>query len=380
MTKKKIIAFYLPQYHSIPENDEIWGKGFTEWNTVKGAKKYYEWQSQPRVPLNENYYSLLDEKAIENQTKIAKEYGVDGFAIYHYWFSGKKILNKPLELIRDSKKINFPYMISWANESWTDAWKSDKPTTFLKQKYGNKKEWKEHYEYLSTFFKDPNYIQYKGKPLFIIYKPEQIPHLKARLNYMNELAINDGFSGISFGYQQIDYEVLHKDETLFDISIEYEPTYANFYSKDKKSRESIIRNTYIKKKIQLHSEFLGNAIDKILKYKNNSKQSDKPKVFSFESRGEEILKHNKYSEISAAGFFTGFDDTPRRQERGSITESNPDQFDHYLQLLLKKAENEYDTPFFFINAWNEWGEGAYLEPDEKNKYSYLEAIKKYKDK
>ncbi|HFR3551845.1 TPA: glycoside hydrolase family 99-like domain-containing protein, partial [Streptococcus suis] len=199
----KTIAFYLPQFHSIPENDEWWGKGFTEWTNMKAAKPLFEGHNQPRIPLNNNYYNLLDEKTMEWQVELAKKHGLYGFCFYHYWFNGHMLLEKPMEIMRQSEKINFPYTICWANEPWTNAWKSDgNEKTLIAQHYGREKEWKQHFEYLLQFFKDKNYIVENNKPLLLIYRPEIIECLNEMLDYWNKLAIEAGFSGIDFGYQQ----------------------------------------------------------------------------------------------------------------------------------------------------------------------------------
>ena len=150
----KIIAFYLPQFHNIPENDEWWGDGFTEWVNVKAAKPLFEGHQQPKVPLNDNYYNLLDDNVKIWQAKIAKEHGVYGFCYYHYWFSGKMLLEKPMEQMLKNKAVDIPFCISWANETWTKAWVNDEKKVLILQKYGEKDEWKQHFDYLLPFFKD----------------------------------------------------------------------------------------------------------------------------------------------------------------------------------------------------------------------------------
>ena len=159
----KIIAFYLPQFHNIPENDEWWGDGFTEWVNVKKAKPLFDGHVQPKEPLNDNYYNLLDDNIKIWQAKIAKEYGVYGFCYYHYWFNGKLLLEKPMEQMLNNKKIDIPFCISWANEPWTKAWVNEKKV-LIPQSYGGVNEWKEHFDYLLPFFKDERYIKVHNKP------------------------------------------------------------------------------------------------------------------------------------------------------------------------------------------------------------------------
>ena len=224
----KIIAFYLPQFHNIPENDEWWGDGFTEWVNVKKAKPIFDGHNQPRVPLNHNYYNLLDDDVKIWQADLAKKYGVYGFCYYHYWFDGKLLLEKPMEQMLENKKVDIPFCICWANEPWTRAWVGE-TKTLIPQKYGSKKEWKEHFDYLLPFFKDPRYILDEGKPLVVIYRPEIIDVLNDMLDYWNELAKNAGFEGLKFAYQSAGMDELPKNkrnDSRFDYDIEFQPAYA----------------------------------------------------------------------------------------------------------------------------------------------------------
>lgn len=148
----KVIAFYLPQFHNIPENNEWWGDGFTEWVNVMKAKPLFEGHVQPKVPLNNNYYDLLDDGVKIWQAETAKKYGIYGFCYYHYWFNGKLLLEKPMEQMLKNHKIDIPFCICWANEAWTKAWVNS-TQTLIPQKYGNKDDWKKHFEYLLPFSK-----------------------------------------------------------------------------------------------------------------------------------------------------------------------------------------------------------------------------------
>lgn len=371
----KVISYYLPQFHSIPENDEVWGKGFTEWNSVKKAKPLYSNHNQPRIPLKDNYYNLLDENTLLWQTEIAKKNNVYGFCIYHYWFSGKLLLNKPVELIRNSNKIHFPYCICWANESWGNAWVSDKPKTFLEQKYGDKSEWREHFEYLLTFFKDPDYISENNKPLVVIYRPENIPNLNNRLEYWQELAKNAGFDGLTFAYQQKDFEDLKdKDDTKFTYSIEYQPRYA--LDDWKQKSQHIFKSKYfMKRAIQSIGTFVGiDILEKIRHKRSASVEKKGPNIFNFDEIANEVVQRTPNSSKSIAGMLVGYDDTPRKGNRGSVIQSTPDQFRNFLFKQAKNVKENYQNDYLFIFAWNEWGESGYLEPDTKYDYQYLHAI------
>ena len=159
----KIIAFYLPQFHEIPENNEWWGKGFTEWVNVKKAQKLFDGHNQPREPLNDNYYDLKDNSVMDWQISIAKKYGVYGFCFYHYWFNGHLLLQKPVEAFLSNKKQDMPFCICWANEHWTNAWVSKANKVLIEQEYGKEEDWKEHFDYLLPFFKDDRYIKNNGE-------------------------------------------------------------------------------------------------------------------------------------------------------------------------------------------------------------------------
>ena len=375
----KVISFYLPQFHSIPENDAVWGKGFTEWDSVKSAKPLFDGHEQPRTPFKGEYYNLLNEDTIYQQTQLAKKYNVFGFCIYHYWFSGKKLLNKPLEIIRDSEKINFPYCICWANESWTDAWTAtDKPKSFLKQEYGDKQEWKEHFDYLLTFFKDPNYILENNKPMLVIYRPENIPNLNEKLDFWSDLAKDNGFDGIQYAYQQIEFEEdPNSDDSRFTYSIEYQPVYA---------RRSIENNSTNKQigALKKHAKSFLQGIKRkydidLLKVRHEhlkkNAESVGPRVMDYAQVSEAMINLHGNGKKSAAGMFVGYDDTPRKGRRGLVIQSNAQNFRKYMFKQAQNVKKNYNNDYMFMFAWNEWGESGYLEPDEKSGYAYLEAVK-----
>ena len=229
--KIKMIAFYLPQFHSIPENDRAWGKGFTEWTNIKKAVPLFEGHNQPRIPLNENYYNLLDSKTQVWQSELALKYGVYGFCYYHYWFkNGKKLLEKPLENMLQNKDIKIPFCISWANENWSKRWDGGNQELIAEQDYGNEQDWEMHFEYLLNFFKDERYITLGGKPVFLIYKPGEIPCLSEMLNYFDLKAKENGLKGICFMIQNPIYYFGYDFRwDKFDYLINFEPFFTYDY-------------------------------------------------------------------------------------------------------------------------------------------------------
>jgi len=370
----KIIAFYLPQFHSIPENDRWWGKGFTEWTNMKAAKPLFKGHRQPRVPLNNKYYNLLDNDTLKWQIELAKKNGIFGFCFYHYWFDGHMLLQKPMENMLHDPSINFPYCICWANEGWTNAWKSDGNTKVLiAQRYGDKKEWEEHFKYLLSFFSDPNYITIDGKPLLVIYRPEICSCLNDMLDYWDELAIRNGFKGMCFAYQQVSYYLKeNRDESRFTYRIEYQPGYARFDSQNVKGGMSSI---WIKMKSKVR--YVAGIIDYNIGTNIQAKLTKTGLSFeNYDALCEAIINRHGEDEKSIAGMFVDWDNTPRRGKNGRVClGSTPEKFKYYLKKQIKNIKTTYSSDYLFIFAWNEWAEGGYLEPDEDNKYSYLHAVK-----
>lgn len=364
----KTIAFYLPQFHQIKENDEWWGEGFTEWTNMKKAGPLYENHYQPRIPLNNNYYDLTDVETLKWQAALANKYGVDGFCIYHYWFNGKMLLEKPIEILYKNPDINIEYCICWANESWTNAWVSSQNKVLIEQTYGDEEEWKAHFDYFLKFFCDKRYIKHEGKPVLVIYRPELIPNLNQLLEYWNKLAIENGFDGLCFGYQQSGLDDLNKDNSMFDLDIEYQPKYA-LKDKDEKN--------LVRKKIR-------NIVDKLNQtlFKNHiiQRNTESVRIYQYKDIWDNVIARRAKSKKSVAGAFVDWDNTPRRGTNGLVFDgASPEMFEKYIKMQYRNIKNNYQQPYLFIFAWNEWAEGGYLEPDEKHGYGYLQALKNAKD-
>ena len=366
--KLKIIAFYLPQFHSIKENDKWWGKGFTEWTNVKKAVPLYPGHDQPHIPLNDNYYNLLDDDTKIWQANLAKKYGVYGFCYYHYWFKGKKLLEKPAEQMLKNKSINLPFCFCWANENWSRNWDGGNREIIIEQNYGEKTDWEEHFQYLLTFFKDSRYITVNGKPLLVIYKPDLINSIYEMVSYFKKRIVEEGFPGICLAFQFPTYymDVFYRDD-IFDYMIEFEPVF---------SRNNIVRHS--SKKIEIVRKFFGEKM--ITKYRNSKNQLKhtfaKPhhlSMFFYDEAWEKIL-NQKWNNKLLPGTFVDWDNTPRNKHGVVYSGFTIEKFEDNIKKLVKRAYQE-NKPMLFINAWNEWGEGAYLEPDERYGYRKLEAIR-----
>lgn len=359
----KVIAFYLPQFHEIPENNKWWGEGFTEWVNVRKSKPLFEGHRQPRVPLNENYYDLSDINVIKWQTEIAKKYGIYGFCFYHYWFNGHLLLEKPVENFLHERSIDMPFCICWANEHWTNGWVSSENKVLIEQSYGQEAEWKEHYDYLKQFLQDSRYIKIDNKPLIVIYRPDIIDCISDMISCWKKLAIADGFDGLVFAYQSPSYDLINPDSAIdFDYDIEYQPGYARAFMND--STPSFIRKSY------------RNMLKIAYKLKIGISQPKRIKFYDYNQVWNYIIKSPPISNKSVPCAFVDWDNTPRRGESGVVfTGMNPETFGYYFKLLVQKGKEQYHKDFMFIFAWNEWAEGGYLEPDEENGFRNLEEIK-----
>lgn len=349
----KIITMYLPQFHTIKENDEWWEDGYTEWTAVQRAVKQYEGHNQPRVPLNNNYYNLLEHDVMLNQAALMEKYGVDAQCFYHYWFkNGRSVLEKPAENLLKWSDINMPFCFCWANQSWARSWSAIKDKNswnsnytnkasdsedgvLLEQDYGTEKEWKKHFDYLLPFFRDNRYLKIENKPVFLFYKSEQISCLSEMLSVWKKQAVANGFAGM--------YIIgAYADEVsglVLDKLLRMEP----------QEITALFR----------HSREIG---------------ASTLTFYNYDELWNKLLNYIDRRENIIYGGFVGYDDTPRRGINGEVIENqSPESFKINLSKLLAKNFVNGNN-LVFLNAWNEWGEGMYLEPDEKNGYSYLEGV------
>lgn len=368
----KAIAFYLPQYHTIPLNDYYWGEGFTEWTNVKKAVPLFKGHNQPRIPLNQNYYNLIDDDVKIWQANLAKEYGIFGFCYYHYWFQdGLRLLEKPAEQMLANTKIDLPFCFCWANENWSKNWDGGNNEIIMEQKYGTKKEWEEHFTYLLPFFQDKRYITVDGRPLFVIYKPEQIIDIASMISYMRKRAKEEGLPGICFAFQFPSYYAdMFYQEGLFDYRIEFEPV----YSRNMKAMEKPGTAPKVRKVRRIFGEKVVAAYRKrnVEKARGWSR-SENLSMYFYDETWEKIL-NAEWKEDFLPGGFVDWDNTPRNKHGVMFSGYSVEKFEEYMKRLVERAYRE-KKPMLFLNAWNEWGEGAYLEPDETDGYKKLEAIK-----
>lgn len=355
----KVFAYYLPQFHCIPENDEWWGKGFTEWTNVKSATPLYKGHIQPKHPLNDNYYSLDNVETLKWQSELLDKYKVDGLIFYHYYFTGKKLLEKPAEMLLKNKDIGINFFFCWANHSWFRSWEGSKKL-LLEQKYGAEKEWEEHFNYLLPFFKDDRYQKKDNKPIFMIFK-SIFEEKKEMFEYFNKKCIENGFDGLCL----IETIEMHKTKMIDDYSknstadcTEYihlrEPgmTIVNYWSQIINFPKRVIN-----KALKMMKFLIG---ERLTRYDGNQ-------FFKLMSK-----KYSSNKKIIRCLVFE-WDNTPRHKERGYVI-SPPDKKVAFKYMNLLKEDD-----FVFVNAWNEWCEGMMLEPTEEHGYKYLEWIKEWKE-
>lgn len=354
----RVMCMYLPQYHSFPENDEWWGEGYTEWVAVKRAKPLYKGHIQPKVPLDNRYYDLKNE-AVETwtwQAELAKKYGVFGFSVYQYYFKGKMLMNTPLELLREHTEIDLRYNICWANESWTRTWYGLSSQVLMAQEYGDEKDWREHFDYLMRFFTDERYIKIDNKPVLQIYRSFDIKELDKMLECFNRWAKEGGFDGVYI----IAGKTAGEQEDRFDLADGYyyfEPGYTLKHDFSAWGKFSYNASVLIKSTI---NKFIRNENKKLLE---RSIPADR--IYNAIARRE-------YASNEYPGLIPNWDNTPRRSYKGLVYKgTSPDKFETVLKKLKAKISED---SFVYVNAWNEWGEGAYLEPDTSLKYAYLEAL------
>ena len=338
-------AFFLPQFHEIKENNEWWGEHFTEWTNVRAAKPLYKGHNQPIAPLEGNYYNLLEKETVEWQTKLAREYNVDGFIYYHYYFNGKKLLEKPAENLLRWKDIDQKFFFCWANHSWNRSWNGSREV-LLEQTYGSKEDWEKHINYLLPFFLDSRYEKKDNKPLFMVFNSD-VPEFKELFDFFDDECKKAGFDGIN---------IIETKRSVFENDFKYTQTGYMFYREPTISLYKYChRPGYLieggTKKIAFEL-----AKRNLLKY---------IRKFNGEKLYKIIKKYDFSNPQIINGVFFSWDNTPRHAYRGSIiTEPTKESFFEYMDRMKTKD-------YVFINAWNEWAEGMVLEPTKHNEFKFL---------
>ena len=354
MEKIKPIAIYLPQFHPIPENDEWWGKGFTEWTNVTKAQPRFEGHYQPHLPSDLGFYDLRLEEARLAQEELAKNFGIYGFCYYHYWFNGKRMLYEPLDRKLKNPKEDLPFMMCWANENWTRTWDGLDKEILLKQEYGFDDDLK-HIEYLIPYFKDERYIKVKGKPIFIIYKPNLFPDIEKTISIWRMAVKDAGFSDLYIGFAQNEGNEFMPHINGFDFAFQFQPN-------SNCPAGTAYPRTFFQKVMRKIKKELGIKVKELNYFIDYSSYMGKQ-------------MRSLYKEDVYPGITPMWDNSARRKDNNLILyDSTPEKYKTWL-YFIKENYNWESVPenFLFINAWNEWAEGNHLEPCQKWGTKYLEA-------
>jgi len=369
--QSKIIAIYYTQLHTINENDEWWGGGFTDWKNVRKAVPLFDGHNQPRIPINSKYYDQSSVETIRQQVKLAKQYGIYGFCHYHYWFDGTQLLETPTNLLLQNKDIDFPFCLSWANESWSRQWDGRDHDILIKQTHPPTIEsWSKHFDYLINAWTDERAIKIDGKPVFVIYRPQKIDEIKSMLDYWYERAKERGLKGIYYVFQK--QYALSDDACLksFDAEFQFQPFEAinsSGYSQGAANRQRI--RSFVDGLPAIVQNFIWSL------WASNKK---KYTIHQYDRVWKQVISN---STVSAANVFPGafidWDNTARYGNRATIISgASPERFKYWFHQLVENMSSRPDNVnYIFLNAWNEWAECAYIEPDEKYGHAYLEAIK-----
>ncbi|NLP58166.1 lipopolysaccharide biosynthesis protein [Lutibacter sp. B1] len=371
MKNIKFLAYYLPQYHPIPENDKWWGKGFTEWTNVVKAKPLFKGHIQPILPGELGFYDLRIPEVRQAQSSLAKQYGIDGFIYYQYWFdNGKMLLEQPAEAMLKDRSTTIPFCFCWANETWKGIWHGiNNPEVLIEQKYNGKLGYIEYFKYLLPFFKDGRYIKIENKPMFHILRIEDIPDVDVFIETFNNLAVQAGFDGIYF------ISTIVSD---LNFSLKYEKIYGQ-----------IGNDVFLKMRYKQINKFEGirylgkieRKIKAFLGYTLSLEKRKKPLILDYK-KGVENLNINYPHKKYIPCVFPNWDNSARSGNKSMIFKNaNPTAWQEHLQFAVNKQIKAFQNPpFIIIKSWNEWAEGNYLEPDSMYGRKWLEAVKRVKDK
>jgi lipopolysaccharide biosynthesis protein len=340
----RVIAFYLPQFHPIPENDQWWGPGFTEWTNVRPARPLFTGHHQPHVPIDPGYYDLRDTAVQRRQIELAKLYGIGGFCFYFYWFGGKRLLEKPLENWLESRDLDFPFCLCWANENWSRRWDGLDSEILIAQRHSPEDDVAFIRE-VAPYLRDPRYIRVDGKPLLLIYRPSLLPNAVETAGRWRAWCAENGLGEVFLAYTQ-SFERADPRTYGFDAAVEFPPN-----------------NAGLPDATPLVKPVRGRLQGRVFDWSALVRQSE-----DYGARSYPLFR----------AVNPGWDNTARRGRRAMVLVNNsPPLYRRWLQnaILETVGAAAPDRRLVFVNAWNEWAEGAHLEPDAANGYAYLQATR-----
>jgi lipopolysaccharide biosynthesis protein len=359
----RLLAFYLPQYHPIPENDEWWGKGFTEWRNVVQAKALFKGHHQPHLPAELGFYDLRVPETRESQADLARSYGVSGFCYYHYWFNGRRLLHRPLDDLLDSGRPRFPFCLCWANENWTRRWDGREQDVLLRQTHTPEDD-RAHISHLVRAFADERYVKIDGRPVFLVYRADLLPEPARTADIWRAGCRQAGLPDLYLVRVEGHGPRMHPARIGFDAAVEFAPDWgrlpAPMFRRDGWDIWARVYNQLRK------AGLLSSA------YATHS-------VYSYEALVEKMqpAPPADYTRFRCAT--PGWDNSPRRKEGALIFQgSTPELYQIWLEALARetRVRRHGEERLLFVNAWNEWAEGNHLEPDRRWGRAYLEATRR----
>ena len=373
MAKVRPIALYLPQFHPIPENDLWWGKGFTEWTNVVKARPLFEGHYQPQLPADLGFYDLRLPDTMLQQANLARKYGIEGFCFYHYWFNGKKLLQRPVDDMLSSGKPDFPFMLCWANENWTRKWDGRDEEVLMVQSHSADDDIN-HIHHLIKFFKDPRYIRVDNKPVFVIYKSFLLPDPAATAKKWREIAAQYGME-LYLCHMVFRYNKSYIDlSDGFDAAIDFEPF-------GTRRQESTLTPT--KTKVNSRSPIVKKIFGKLNKATIEEARINRLNIKEYRHMFENLKPLNEFGYKIFPSLVPGWDNTARKSNSPVLilNNSTPYLFKEWVEKILRDFKPySAQESFLFINAWNEWAEGNHLEPCSRWGLQYLEAFKSVLEK
>ncbi len=346
----RLIAFHLPQFHPTPENDRWWGKGFTEWTNVARAKPLFPGHHQPNVPADLGFYDLRLPEARHAQAEMARACGVEGFCYYHYWFGGRRILERPVNEILESGEPDFPFCLCWANHSWNSVWDGTNKT-LIEQTYPGDDDHRAHMDFLLRTFTDSRYLTMDGKPIFLIYRPDDIPEPVRIMDLFREMAVAAGLPGLYI------IGVSHRDESWDPRPLGMDACVMQVLPR----LDGRIPRRYLGTKLKFASK--GNP--------------QRLTIWDYEDFMPSLLRSNQVDFPDYPVALPRWDNTPRSGENGLVLQgATPELFrKHLRQVIARVAERPFQERIVFLKAWNEWAEGNYVEPDQQWGDGFLEVIR-----
>ncbi len=354
-TDVKMLAYYLPQFHTFKENDEWWGKGFTEWTNTSASVPLFDGHYQPRTPHKDiGYYDLSDIETLRKQAELAKQHGIYGFCFYYYWFSGKRLMEKPVDLLLEHKEIEIPFCLCWANENWTRAWDGQTKSILIKQDYSDEDD-KKFIIDMKKYIDDSRYIRINGKPLIVVYNPGQIPNCEKSFNMWRKVAREVGIGEILIWTCRTSNNTAERLNIVDVIDAEVEFPPHNTWLDDFAVRDIELHG---KSASIFNYQKLVEAVKYDFKQGNDIKDNEKP------------IHHS---------CMMAWDNAARRKNNWFTYHnfSLKSLYD-WIKVICEQARRDFseEERFVFINAWNEWAEGTYLEPDEKFGYANINTVSK----